>query len=177
MLSATKTTAISDDYCVRLLSPEDEVSVQNLCERCADFSMLIEGRLPEKSAGHDILFDLPPNKDLEDKYVIGVYKKESSPLIAVIDLIKDYKNPGEWTMGLMMIDPDERGQRLGRTLQEFVKTLVLEHRGKVLRIGVVEENSRAYKFWREMGYAEVDRVSMTFGNKTHRVIVMNLPLT
>lgn len=177
MLSGTKPTIINADYTARLLSPADETTVQDLCERCSDFSLLIEGRLPEKSAGHDILFDLPPNKGLEDKYVIGVYKKENDLLIAVIDLIKDYKVSGEWTLGLLMIDPNERGHGLGRTLQAFIKTQVLAHQGSMMRIGVVEENHRAYKFWREMGYAEVDRVKMTLGIKEHSVIVMNLPLT
>lgn len=176
MLSGTKITAINEDYSARLLSPADEASVQDLCERCSDFSLLIEGRLPEKNTGHDVLFDLPPNKGLEDKFVLGIYKKKNDRLIAVIDLIKDYKTSGEWTLGLLMIDPNERGHGLGRTLQSFVKARVLAHQGTLLRIGVVEENTRAYKFWREMGYTEIDRVKMTFGNKEHGVIVMNLPL-
>lgn len=160
-------------YNIRLLSGDDELDVQALCERCSDFSELIEGRPPEKDAGHSILFDLPPNKELKDKYVYGVYS-ENGDLVAVIDMVKDYKVTGEWIIGLMMIDPNERGNGLGRRLHELLKAWVLSEQGSKLRIGVVEENRRAYKFWREMGYVEVDRVKRTYGNKEHTVISMNL---
>ena len=163
-------------YNIRLLSGNDESDVQALCERCADFSELIEGRPPEKDAGHSILFDLPPGKELNDKYVFGIYKEneENEILIAVIDMIKDYKVTGEWIIGLLMIDPSERENGLGRTLHDLIKAWVSQENGVKLRIGVVEENQKGYKFWCEMGYAEVDRAKSTYGNKEHTVIVMNL---
>lgn len=161
------------EYNIRLLSGDDEADVQDLCERCSDFSELIEGRQPEKDAGHNILFDLPPGKELKDRYVFGVYK-ENNVLIAVIHIVKDYKAAGEWIIGLMMLDPSERGNGLGRKLHELIKSWVSEEKGRTLIIGVVEENYRGYKFWREMGYVEVGRVKQTYGNKEHTVIVMNL---
>lgn len=163
------------EYTIRLLSGDDEIDVQDLCERCSDFSELIEGRPPEKDAGNSILFDLPPDKELKDKFVFGVYK-ENNLLIAVADMIKDYKETGEWIIGLLMIAPSERGNSLGRKLHDLIKTWVLEEHGKVLRIGVVEDNDRGHRFWREMGYTEVGRVKTTYGNKEHTVIIMNLLL-
>lgn len=163
------------EYDIRLLSGDDETDVQDLCERCSDFSELIEGRPPEKDAGHGILFDLPPGKKPKDKYVFGVYK-ENSVLIAVIDMVKDYKATGEWIIGLLMIDPSERGNGLGRKLHDLIKIWVSEKHGKALRIGVVEENYKGHGFRREMGYAEVDRVKNTYGNKEHTLIVMGLCL-
>lgn len=176
MLLGDKIFTNNDEYFIKLLSCDDEKNIQALCERCFDFSMLIEGRLPQKHAGREILFDLPPNKELKDKYVFGVYAGNNY-LIAVIDLIKDYKVHGEWTMGLMMIDPNNRGNGLGKKLHEYVKTWVYESQGKILKIGVVEENYRAYKFWREIGYMEADRVKAKYGNKEHTVIIMSLCLT
>ncbi len=163
------------EYNIRLLSGDDEDDVQDLCERCSDFSELIEGRPPEKDAGHSILFDLPPDKELKDKYVFGVYK-ENNVLIAVIDIVKDYKVTGEWIIGLLMIDPSERGNCLGRKLHELIKTWVLEQNGSTLVIGVVEENYRGFKFWSEMGYSEAGRLKQTYGNKEHIVIAMNFRL-
>ena len=176
MLLPGKIVIGNNEYRIKLLTCKNEKQVQALCEQCSDFSMLIEGRLPEKNAGHEILFDLPPDKALEDKYVFGIYN-ENDCLSAVIELVKDYKIPGEWMLGLMMISPNERGKGLGRRLHEFVKTWVSEFQGKLLRIGVVEENYRAHKFWVEMGYTEVDRIKRKFGNKEHVVIVMNSRLT
>lgn len=165
----------SSEYNIRLLSADNENEVQSLCERCLDFWELTDGRPPEKDAGHSILFDLPPDKELKDKYVIGVYN-ENNILIAVIDIVKDYKAAGEWMIGLLMIDPGERGNSLGRKLHDLIKGWVREEQGSVLRIGVIKENIRGYKFWCEMGYAEIDRVDRTYGLKEHIVIVMNLIL-
>lgn len=160
-------------YDIRLLSGSDGNEVQALCESCSDFFELTYGRQPEKCAGNSILFELPPGKALKDKYVFGVYN-EKNVIIAVIDMIKDYKVTGEWIIGLLMIEPSERGNGLGRELHKFILNWVSEENGSKLRIGVVEENHRGYKFWCEMGYAEVDRVKSIYGNKEHTVIVMNL---
>jgi len=160
------------EYNIRLLSGDDETDVQNLCERCSDFFELSEGRPPEKEAGKNLLFDLPPGKTMKDKFVFGVYKK--NVLIAIIDMVKDYKATGEWIIGLFMLDPKERGKSLGRKLHDSIKDWVLEEHGRALRIGVLEDNLRGYQFWCKMGYIEVDCVKMTYGNKEHNVKVMNL---
>ncbi len=164
----------NSEYNIRLLSVDDEIEIQGLYERCSDFSELVESRTPEKDAGRSVLFDLPPGKELKDKYVFGVYKEDV--LISVIDIVKDYKIDGEWIIGLLMIDPSERGNGLGRKLHDIIKAWVSEEQGRLLRIGVVEENHRGHKFWLEMGYVEVDRVKMICGNKEHTVIVMNLDI-
>lgn len=164
---------VQHEYNIKLLSEDNVDDVQVLCERCSDFSELIEGRPPEKDAGRNIFFDLPPGKELKDKYVFGVYN-EKNVLIAVIEMVKDYKLTGEWIIGLMMIDPNERGKGLGRNLHELIKDWVYKENGTKLRIGVVEDNQRGYKFWFEMGYVEVNRVKATYGYKEHTVIGMDL---
>lgn len=173
MLNGKKIIIGNSEYNIRILSGDNENEVQNLCERCSDFSELTDGRPPEKDAGYSILFDLPPDKEMKDKNVFGVYN-EVNILVAVIDMVKDYKAVGEWMLGLLMIDPSERGNSLGRKLHDLIKSWVMEEHGSVLRIGVVKENIRGYKFWCEMGYVEVDRVDRTYGLKEHIVIVMNL---
>jgi hypothetical protein len=77
-----------DSYEIRLLGSDDEADLQDLCERCHDFTLLTEGQLPGPTAGFDILNDLPPGKELEDKRVLGVYDQEL--LVAVVEMVKDY---------------------------------------------------------------------------------------
>ena len=166
---------LDDEYTVRILSKEDENVVQGLCERCLDFFILTEDRYPEKGAGHEILFDLPPDKELKDKFVFGVYK-EGTRLVAVVDLLKDYKQAGEWVIGLLMIDPVERGKGLGVRIHEFIRDTVVRHQAHTLRIGVVEDNKKAFNFWSKLGYSEKSRVNARYGNKNNVVIVMNQSL-
>ena len=158
------------EYLIKELSAEDGDSLQKLCERCVDYYEIVEGRLPPKSAGYEILNDLPPNKEMKDKFVLGAY--DNSNLIAVIDIIRDYKKEKEWTIGLMMIDPFFRGKGLGFKLHNFLIEWVSDYQVESFRIGVVDENGNALNIWQRLGYQEIDRVTMKLGNKDKVVIVM-----
>lgn len=162
-------------FTIRRLNENDEHAVQSLCECCADFTQLIEGRAPQQDDGHGILFDLPPDKTMDDKFVFGAFHRDGT-LRAVIDLIKDYKTQGEWTIGLMMIDPSERGKGLGSELHSFIKAWALQRGGSTLRIAVMQANQAGHAFWGRMGYSEVSSFNGVYGNKTHTVIVMAQPL-
>jgi ribosomal protein S18 acetylase RimI-like enzyme len=176
MNSERKFKLLENDYFIRILGAEDEETLQHLCERCMDYYEIVEGRLPEKDAGHEILNDLPPAKEFKDKHVLGCFN-ENNILIAVIDIIADYPDQGEWIIGLLMIDPKERGRGLGKVLHEFIKSYVLMHKADKLRIGVVLENIKAYSFWKSLGYYKIKRVNMRCGNKDNDVVVMNLLLS
>lgn len=166
----------SHEFLVKVLSSEDESDLQKLNERCTDYYSIVEGRLPTDKAAYEILNDLPPNKEMKDKFVFGVYDCNSD-LIAVIDIIRDYKIEREWAIGLMMIDPRERGKGLGSKLHHFLKEWVSDYQAQSFRIGVVEDNLNAIHFWSKLGYKEIDRVNMKLGNKDNIVIVMKYYFT
>ena len=173
MNSESKFKLLENDYFIKMLHVEDATIVQHLCERCIDYFEIVEGRLPEKEAGLDILNDLPPEKESKDKRVFGCFN-EHHFLIAVIDILADYPDKGEWIIGLLMIDPKERGKGLGKVLHEFIKDYVLMYKADKLRIGVAQENTKVYSFWKSLGYDEIKRVNMRYGNKDNVVVVMNL---
>lgn len=161
----------NNEYLIKKLLQEDESDLQELNERCLDYYYIVEGRKPIASAAYEILNELPPGKEMKDKFVLGVYNNESK-MIAVIDIIKDYKVEKEWAIGLLMIDLDERGKRLGTKLHDFLIEWVSDYQTKSFRIGVVEENINALGFWRKLGYSEIDRINMKLGNKDNVIIVM-----
>lgn len=175
MNSESKLTRLENNYSIRILDIEDEYIIQHLCERSIDYFEIVEGRHPEKKAGLDILIDLPPGWEPKDKQVFGCFN-ENNLLVAVIDILANYPDKGEWIIGLLLIDPKERRQGLGKLLHKFIKDYALMSMADKLRIGVVEENAKAYAFWKDLGYHEVKRVNMTYGNKNHVVVVMNLPI-
>ncbi len=165
----------SMEYLIKQLVSEDESDLQKLSERCNDYYQIVEGIEPTKNAAHEILYELPPNKEMKDKFVLGVYDSHAN-LIAVIDIIKGYKTEKEWMIGLMMIDPNERGKGLGRELHHFLIDWVSDYQAETFRIGVVEDNRNAFNFWSKLGYKEIDRVNLKLGNKDNVVIVMRYDL-
>ena len=167
-------TVKEEYYEIRLLGARNEAELQDLCERCHEFALLTEGQMPGPKAGFDILNDLPPGKEVEDKRVFGVYDKEQ--LVGVVEMVKDYKTAGEWIIGLLLVDPARRGMNLGGAIHDYIKDYVSLNGGYLLRIGVIEENARGLNFWKRLGYKEVERKQQTFGKKNHTVIVMNLEI-
>lgn len=165
----------NNKYDVKTLTLADETRIQRLCERCLDYFLLVDGGKPEKGEGHSILSALPLNKELKDKFVLGTFN-ENGVLVALVDLIKDYKEVGQWTLGLFIIDPEARGQKLGENLHQTIKNSLIKFGASSIRIGVVEENFRGHSFWVKLGYKEIERVEMKFKNKEHIVIIMTYSL-
>jgi len=155
---------------IRLLMPEDEHYVQKLCEECHEFALMMGGRPPRPDDGHKILFDLPPGMHAENKYVYGLFTA-SGTMIAVLDMVSDYKVKGEWTIGLMMITPAERGKGFGRHLHDLACDIARRHGASVMRLGVMKENHAARRFWRGLGYQEMEIVRRRYDKLEHTVII------
>jgi GNAT superfamily N-acetyltransferase len=164
-----------DKILIRKLNIEDAGSLQKLCIRCTDFYILTEGMEPNIDSGNEILADLPPDKNYSDKAVLGVFNNKNV-LVAVIDIVRNFPNEGEWILGLLLIDPSERGKGLGKKLHNIIKEIATKYNAKTLRLGVVEDNHKGHGFWHSLGYYEIDRVAKRYGIKDNTVIVMRYAL-
>ncbi|MDD3965802.1 MAG: GNAT family N-acetyltransferase [Candidatus Neomarinimicrobiota bacterium] len=160
---------------IRVLGPEHEPALRILCKECSDYCTMVTGREPRLNDAGKILNELPPGKSKEDKFVYGLLDREER-LVGILDVVRNYHEEGEWTIGLLMIRPEDRGRGEGRRMHAFVKLKVIEQGGRCLRLGVLENNTRAWKFWRELGYKEHDFVTRRYEGKDHSVVIMKLPL-
>ena len=163
------------EYLIKLLDFSDENIVQALCEQSPDYFEIVKNEEPGKDAGHEILTDLPVGKNISDKRVFGCFAAEGD-LVAVADIIRDWKDKEEWMIGLLLILPGERNKGLGTSFHDFIKEYARANGAKKLRIAVVERNINAIIFWQKLGYQEVDRVKKKFGSNDGVVIIMNLAL-
>ncbi len=147
--------------------------VLELFQACSEYFELIGGETP---ADTDHYFkDIPPNKDYDEKHLIGVFDGEK--LVAAIDIVEDYPRDKEWIIGLLVIHPDYRRMGLGSKVDEVLGAIVVENRGKFLRVGVQEQNKDGYNFWFHQGYEEkFTSDPMLIGKLESRVIVMNKKL-
>lgn len=162
-------------YRLELLSAKNHKIVEALNEKCADFFILHDGVLPSEKDANEIFTALPPNKNYEDKFVFGLYRPDDE-LVGIIDIVRDFPTLGEWTLGLMLIDPQERGNGLGKMVHEALVRRALDLGAKSFRIGVVEENKKGFHFWSGLGYKKVKQITMDFKEKTHLTNYMTLQL-
>lgn len=159
-------------YKIKYLSKENNNIVEKLCEKCSDYYILHGGILPSKEEIDEIFITLPPNKSCKDKFVLGIYKFDE--LIGIVDIIKDFPTIGEWMLGLMIIEPESRGNGLGKIAHEALVGWAKDLGAKSFRIGVIEDNYKGINFWSSLGYTKIKEVNMDFTTKKHVVNVMRL---
>jgi ribosomal protein S18 acetylase RimI-like enzyme len=133
------------------LRPADEAELQAFYEVCRDYVELVTGAPPGPGEARALLSELPPGKDLADKYVFG-FRDASGKLVGVLDLVRDYPRPREWYLSLLLFGPASRGRRHGEGVYRWVAGWVAAEGGRAVRLVVTEDNPKAIRFWQRMGF-------------------------
>ena len=136
---------LMNGYKIKFLCIGNHKIVRKLCEKCSDYYILHEGILPSKEDIDKIFTILPPNKNNEDKFVLGIYKFDYE-LVGIVDIVRDFPSDGEWMLGLMLIEPDERRNGLGKIVHEALTKWAINLRAKSFRVGVIEDNYKGISF-------------------------------
>lgn len=137
-----------------------------------DFLELVSGITDCTAAAKDLLEELPPGKTIQDKLSIGIFS-ETELLVGVLDAIRDYPHPGIWWIGLLQFRLEWRGHGLGAQAFAGFERMASQAGASEIRLGVVEPNLGGYRFWRQMGFEEIERrPPRLFGLREQVVIVM-----
>ncbi|WP_051251654.1 GNAT family N-acetyltransferase [Psychrilyobacter atlanticus] len=156
------------------LDLDDMGSIDQLCNECEDYFLMVNGAIHTTEDTEEILTALPPEKEYKDKFVLGVYYKEE--LIGVIDLIKDYPVIDQWIIGLFLLKKKDRNKGIGKLVHNALIEMVLKDSGKSLTLGVVKENIKGLKFWENLGYKTIKETDVTLGDKVKKAYVMAMEL-
>jgi ribosomal protein S18 acetylase RimI-like enzyme len=164
------------EYRVQRVSEQDAPILRALGERCLEHIELHYGSPPDPAQMiRELLSDLPPDKTLADKFGMGVFDG-AGRLVGGIDVIRDYPEPHEWYLGLMVLDPDHRNQGLGARLIAALAGWLRQHEAAYLRLAVSEHNAAGQRFWTRLGFQPVKQVIAEFGNKQSVFLVLRRAL-
>ena len=154
------------------LQPEHTEALQKLCERCADYALIVEGLGVSPTAAQDLFQSVPSGRSLSDKFLYGLLNRKGD-IVGVLEGIRHYPDETTWWIGLLMLAPEVRGRGLGRKLVQGFSEYVRLEQGTSMMLGVVEENRSAYRFWQQVGFELVRQTEpRPFGKKIQRVYVM-----
>ena len=167
---------LKNDYKIKSVTLDKLKSVEILNLKCSDYYILHDGVLPSKKAALEIFSSLPPGKNYEDKFVLGIYKNKDE-LIGIIDIVKNFPVDGEWMLGLFLIEPEERDNGLGKQIHEALVQWAITLGSKSFQIGVIEDNHKGKKFWSDLGYIKIKEVSMDLTKQTHIVNIMTFQIS
>jgi len=111
-----------------------------------------------------------------EKLVIG-YQQPDGALAAMATVITDLFAPRVWHIGLFIVATPRHGNGEARRLHDGIQQWAEDHGALWLRLGVVQGNQRAERFWASCGYTQVRvREGMTMGQRTNAVRVLVKPL-
>jgi GNAT superfamily N-acetyltransferase len=115
----------------------------------------LAGRGPSSSEANDEVHGaLPDGFSFTRKWVIG-FVDETNSLVGVANVVSDLLAKGVWHIGLYIVATRLHGSGVAQLLYEHLERWSHELGARWMRLGVVEDNRRAERFWERNAFAEV----------------------
>jgi 4a-hydroxytetrahydrobiopterin dehydratase len=147
----------------------DAAWLQELLVRCADYFEMAQGEAPNEGTAARELADRPPGGKDEDSFTIGL--ADAGRLVGVASAFRHCRGPREWYLGLMVLDPDFRGDGLGAAFYGALENWAVGMGADKIMLAVLEVNARGAKFWQAQGFTVIRRhLEMRIGRLSHTVI-------
>jgi len=163
-------------YHVEALKRHDAARVQPLFEACADYVVLEGGEPPAANAAEAEFDATPPGRTTADKFMLGLLDRQQR-IVSLIAADRGWPQDGCWWIGLMLVDPAERGTGLAQAFVEAFCAWVAGQGALRVELAVFDENTRADRFWRGRGFEHVRSTEpRAMGRKTHVLHVMRRQL-
>lgn len=155
------------------LRVEDVPALQEFFDANPEYFVLVTGEPPRHDEGHEEFHDeVPPGMSFTRKWMIG-FVSESGDLIAISSVVSDLLAKHVWHIGLFVVATQLHGSGAANAMYAQLESWMRDHGAQWLRLGVVEGNARAERFWEKAGYREVrKRSGVEMGARTNVIRVM-----
>ena len=155
----------SANLLVERLLPEHAGDLEGFCDRCESFFELITGERDASARAAALLTGRPPGITLEHKFVFGILR--GAELVAVVDLLEGFPVVSEWYVGLLLVLPEMRQQKVGSAIWQAMESWVRSRGARCARLLVQDQNPRAARFWRSHGFFDEVRVTQRMTSRTN----------
>jgi GNAT superfamily N-acetyltransferase len=167
-----------ESFRIRRLDREaDRALVSDLFARAADHVRLESGLAPSAATVTAFFDGCPPNRTPEDKILLGL-QFQGRPLQGVLEILRGHPEPGDWYLGLLLLDPSARGRGIGRRVIDWLAASASHRGARRFLVCVLEENRKGRAFWAREGFVERRAIPATrIGERVHArfEIVRELP--
>jgi GNAT superfamily N-acetyltransferase len=167
----------ADSFCAVELDAADAPRLQRFFELNPEYFQVVNGQPPAADEAHEEIHGAPPEGwPFTQKWSIG-FVDETGSLIGMANVVSDLLAPGVWHIGLFMVATRLHGSDAARSLYEQLERWALDLGAQWLRLGVVQGNTRAERFWERCAFVEVrKRVGVEMGKLVNTLRVMAKPL-
>ena len=147
---AMQVQQLSRRYTVRRLTSADAKAVLALAAQNEIFYRY-HPPLPTVQSITADMTALPPGTTMQDKYFVGFFA--DGRLVAVMDLILHYPQPGTAFVGWLITDTAGQGRGRGSALMQECEAALAAQGCRKMRLAVDKGNPQSAAFWRKNGYA------------------------
>ncbi len=160
------------------ITGEDEQLLQAFFVANPQYFLAVNGVPAGPNEAHqEIHGELPVGWSFTRKWLVG-YLNADGGMVAMANIVSDLLAPSVWHIGLFVIATSHHGTGLAQALYGELEAWAASNGAKWLRLGVVQGNSRAERFWEALGYIEVrTRHGVEMGKLTNTLRVMFKPLS
>ena len=151
--------------------------MQRFFEANPEYFLTVNGEGPGADEAKHEFADVPPaDMPYRAMWLIGFFDAAGA-LIGVATIVGDFIQPQVWHVGLFIVATALHGSGVAQVLYRRLERWMVEQGARWLRLGVVQGNVKAERFWLRCGYAQVrERGPLAMGRKTHLLRVMAKPL-
>jgi GNAT superfamily N-acetyltransferase len=159
------------------LTPEFETRLQQFYEANPAYFDAVQGEPAGPNEAHETLHDeLPAGWPFTKIWLIGYLDADDS-LVAMAHVVSDLLAPDVWHIGLFIVATARHGSGDAQALYRGLESWAAANGARWLRLGVVQGNGRAERFWESFGYQQVrTRLDVVMGQRKNTLRVMVKPL-
>jgi len=159
------------------LSADDVPALQAFFEANPLYFESVNGEPARPTEAHEEFHDeLPPGFTYSKKFLLG-FHDANGKMQGMANIVSNLMEAGVWRIGTFILATTRHGSGDANALHDALERWVSLQGAQWLRLGVVEGNTRAERFWARCGYMEVrKRHGLIMGQRTNTVRVMLKPL-
>ena len=159
------------------LGPGDEPLLQRFFDANPAYFDAVFGEPAGLQAAREEIAEMPPaGWSYARRWLLG-YADGDGELAAVAEVVSDLLVPHAWHLGLFIVAAARHGSGQAAELYRGLESWAAEHGARWLRLGVVQGNARAERFWVAQGFVEARaRSGAVMGQRTNTLRVLVKPL-
>ncbi len=151
--------------------------LQQFFDANPEYFLAVQGEPATAGEAHEEIYgELPPGIAFRKKWVIGYVGPDDS-MVAVAGLVSDIFAPGVWNVSTFILATSRHGSGDAQALYSSIESWAKANGACWLRLGVVQGNIRAERFWSSRGFVETrKRHGYQIGRQANTLRVMFKPL-